>query len=51
MHLNQAKAHRIEVLGILQGIKWPVQFHEFDPPQPHLEDNISQLLPSTVDVS
>jgi hypothetical protein len=41
--------HRVEILRILQGMGWPVEFHEFDPPQPYPEYNMSQLLSNTVD--
>jgi hypothetical protein len=41
--------HRVEILRILQGIGWQVEFHEFDPPHSYPEYNMSQLLPNTPD--
>jgi len=36
-------------LRILRGAGWPVQFHEFDPPENFSERDICQLIPDTAD--
>jgi len=41
--------HKMEIHRILNGVGWPIQFNEFDPPQDFPEWEICQLIPGTVD--
>ena len=41
--------HHAEILRVLCGIGWPVQSHNFDPPENFHEWHVNQLLSNTVD--